>query len=110
LEVRVVDLLDQTSPGGAAVLGRHGELRRGLLWRADAQGWLGLMVAPPSLGSEADEVGLAGPCTASPRGVQTIRANQSAAGIREALEDFDEKPDGGETLVSVLKKSLYGAR
>ena len=78
--VRRVDLLDQAGLcgplcgpwawmvaarpswlGGAAVLGRHGELGLRLLGRADAEGGFEGMIAFPSLGSEADQVRVAGP-------------------------------------------------
>jgi hypothetical protein len=39
-----------------------------LLRHAYAERWLGLMVALPTVGSEADEVGLTGPCAATARG------------------------------------------
>jgi len=47
--------------------------------RKQTVGWLGWMVAFPALGSEADEVRAAGPGAASPRGVQPVGADESAA-------------------------------
>ena len=54
--VRLVDLLDQAGPCGAALPGRHRQLWLRLVGRTDAGGWLGLMVALPTLGSDAEEV------------------------------------------------------
>ena len=62
--VRVVDLLDQACPCGAALLGRDGQLGWRLLGGTDMNAGLPLMVALPPLGSEADQVRLTGPCTA----------------------------------------------
>ena len=59
--VRFVDLLDQGSQGGAALFGGYGQLGFRLLGRADAEEWLAWMIALPALGSETDQVGLAGP-------------------------------------------------
>ena len=59
--VRLVDLLDQAGPCGAALPGRHRQLWQRLVGRTDAGGWLGLMVALPTLGSEAEEVRATGP-------------------------------------------------
>jgi hypothetical protein len=81
-----VDLLDQAGPCGAAVLGRHRELGLRLVGGTDADGWLGWMVAFPALGSEADEVRAAGPGAASPRGVQPVGADESAARVGQVLE------------------------
>jgi hypothetical protein len=73
-EVRFVDLLDQAGPasrrflrngcrpwGGEALFGGYGQLGLRLLGWTDAEGWLGWMVALPALGSQTDQVGLAGP-------------------------------------------------
>jgi hypothetical protein len=46
--VRLVDLLDQAGPCGAALPGRHRQLWLRLVGRTDAGGWLGLMVALPN--------------------------------------------------------------
>jgi hypothetical protein len=54
LGIGFVDLLDQAGPCGAAVLGRHRELGLRLVGGTDADGWLGWMIAFPTLGSEAD--------------------------------------------------------
>ena len=62
--VSLVDLLDQPCPCGAALLGRDGQFGWRLLGGTDTDGGLPLMVAPPSLGSEAKQVGLSEPCTA----------------------------------------------
>ena len=70
--VRLVDLLDQAGPCGAALPGRHRQLWLRLVGRTDAGGWLGLMVALPTVGSEAEEVRATGPRATSPRGVQPI--------------------------------------
>ena len=59
--VRLVDLLDQAGPCGAALPGRHRQLWLRLIGRTDAGGWLGLMIALPTLGSEAEEVRATGP-------------------------------------------------
>ena len=59
--VRLVDLLDQAGPCGAALPGRHRQLWQRLVGRTDAGRWLGLMVALPTLGSEAEEVRATGP-------------------------------------------------
>jgi len=56
------------------------------------------MVAFPSLGSEADEVSLPGPCTTAARGGDAVAAYQPAARIQEVLENLDKKRDGGENL------------
>ncbi len=54
---------------------------------AARSGW---MVALPALGSEAEEVRATGPHAASPRGVQPVRAYESASRIRqETSEDLD---------------------
>ena len=74
LGIRLVDLLDQAGPRGAALLGRHRQLGLRLLGRTEADGWLGWMVALPALGSEAEEVRATGPGAASPRGVQAVGA------------------------------------
>jgi len=55
-----MDLLDQASPGDAALLGGHGQLGLRLLGRADAERAFGWMVALPALGSEADQVRIDG--------------------------------------------------
>jgi len=80
--IRIVDLLDEPGPCGAALLGRHGQLGLRLVGRADAEGWLRWMVAFPALGSEAEKVRATGPGAASPRGVQAIAANESAPRVR----------------------------
>jgi len=59
--VSVVNLLDEPGPCGAALLGRDGQLGWRLFGGTDMDGGLGLMVALPSLRSEADQVGLARP-------------------------------------------------
>ena len=72
--VGFIDFLDHARPasrrflrngcrpwGGAARFGRYGQLGLRLLGRADAEGWLGLMVALPPFGSEAHEVRLTRP-------------------------------------------------
>jgi hypothetical protein len=64
--VRLVDLLDQAGPCGAALPGRHRQLWLRLVGRTDAGGWLGLMVALPTLGREAGEVRATGPRATSP--------------------------------------------
>jgi hypothetical protein len=62
--VRVVDLLDESRPCGAALSRGDGELGLGLVRRADMDGWLPLMIALPPLGSEAKQVWLTEPCPA----------------------------------------------
>jgi len=96
--IRLVDFLDQAGPCGAALLDRHRELGLRLVGRTDAERWLGWVVALPALGSEAEEVRAAGPSAASPRGVQPVGAEESAARVGQVLEDLDQKLDGGEDL------------
>ena len=96
--IRLVDLVDQAGPCGAALPSRHRQLWLRLVGRTDAGGWLGLMVALPTLGREAGEVRATGPRATSPRGVQPVGANKSAARVGQVPEDLDQKFDGGEDL------------
>jgi len=77
--VRLVDLLDQAGPCGAALPGRHRQLWLRLVGRTDAGGWLGLMVALPTLGSEAEEVRATGP----PSRRASAPAGQGVPRVRE---------------------------
>ena len=61
-------------------------------------GGLRLMVALPSLRSEADQVGLARPGAAGARGVQSVGPNESAPRIGKVLQDFGQESDGRENL------------
>ena len=59
--VRLVDLLDESRPCGATLLGRDGQLDWRLFGGTYMNGGLPLMVALPPLGSEANQVGLTEP-------------------------------------------------
>jgi hypothetical protein len=90
--VGVVDLLYQACPCGAALLARDGQLGLVLLGRADMDRRLRLVVALPSLRSEADEVRLARPGAAGARGVQAVAANQMGPSVREVLSNLSRMP------------------
>jgi hypothetical protein len=89
--VNFVDLCEQPSPGRTGLLDGHGLIGRVLLGWAEAQSWLRLVVLLPALGSQAEQMGLAEPCTTRSRGVLTVAANQPGLRIRKVLHDFDEK-------------------
>ena len=107
-QVRVVDLLDESRPCGAALSRGDGELGLGLVRRADAEAWLRLMVALPPLGSEAKQVWLSEPCTVGARGVQAVGPNESAPRIGKVLQDFGQKSDGREDLGVGLEEVRIG--
>jgi hypothetical protein len=105
--VRLVNLLDQAGPCGAALPGRHRQLWLRLVGRTDAGGWPGLMVVLPALGSEAQEVRATGPRATSPRGVQPVGANESAARVSgKCWRTSTRNSMAGRSFMSVWKYSL----
>jgi hypothetical protein len=116
--VRFIDLLDQSSPasrrflrngcrprGGAALFGGYGHLGLRLLGRADAEGWLGWMIALPALGSRTGHVGLAGP--------PSRRASAPAGpGVPRAREEYrcPRHPGSNRCARVLTSRSLHAAR
>ena len=94
--VNFVHLCEQSCPGGAGLLGRHGLIQGVLGGCAEAQSRLRLVVLLPPLWSQAGKVGLAGPCATGTRGIQPIATNQAGAGVRKVLQDLDKELWCGE--------------
>ena len=94
--VHLIHLCQQPCPGSAGLLGGHGLIRGVAQGRAEAHSRLRLVIPLPALGSQADKVGLAGPCAARSGGIQTVATNQSCAGVGKVLQDFDQELCGGE--------------
>ena len=82
--------------GGAGLHGGHGLIRGVLQGRAEAHSGLRLVVLLPALGSQVQEVRLAGPCTTRSRRVQPITTNQAGASIGKVLQNFDQELCCGE--------------
>jgi len=96
--VNLVNLCEQSCPGGAGLLDRHGLIQGARGGRSEAQSRLRLVVLLPPLWSQAGKVGLAGPCAMGARGIQPVATNQAGAGVRKVLQDLDKELCGGEQL------------
>jgi len=96
--IPLVNLLDQSGPGGAALTGRYRAVALLLIGRSDAQGRLRRMVVSPTLGSEAQEVRGVRPRAPSPRGVQAAAANESVSCVGQVLENLGKDRGGRKVL------------
>jgi len=80
-EIHLIHLREQPCPTGAGLRGGHGLIHGALGGGAQAQSRLTLVVLLPALGSQASEVGLAGP--------PSRRARAAAGlGVPRDLEEY----------------------
>jgi len=96
--IPLVNFLDQSGPGGAALTGRYRAVALLLIGRSDAQGRLRRMVVSPTLGSEAQEVRGVRPRAPSPRGVQAVAVNESVSCLGQVLENLGKERGGRKDL------------
>ena len=95
-EIHLINLCEQSDPGGAGLHSGHGLIRSVLEGWAEAHSGLRLVVLLLALGSQAQEVRLAVPCTTRSRRVQPITTNQAGASIGNVLQNFDQELCCGE--------------